>query len=258
LNAFKSTHTGSLSINIRCLKNQKTLSGCATIVWIITDIETGIPEDQQELIFKSFQQTDSTSDKFYKNTWLSLDLSYELAKFLGGILSFQNIFPTGSILTLSLPNIKYDHPTPPVLRQKTQALHHTNQAFSRKKLLIIDNDVESIYTMAKALSDADYALEFSDNTELARYKLSKDSSSFHAVIFKTSDSPTINDKMIADIRSIDRYTKVLMIALSNKKEKTCQADTNTYFALSTNIQEILKILGLHLKKAGETNDQFSS
>lgn len=69
----------------------------------VQDTGIGIPEDQQHLLFRPFQQIDSSLTRRHEGTGLGLSLTKRLAELHGGTLSFESQEGKGSIFRVWLP-----------------------------------------------------------------------------------------------------------------------------------------------------------
>lgn len=65
----------------------------------ITDTGIGIPQDKQDFVFERFAKLDT----FSKGTGLGLALSRLIAKKMGGSLTIDSTYTTGSRFILILP-----------------------------------------------------------------------------------------------------------------------------------------------------------
>lgn len=92
-NAAKFTEEGSIALSWRILSKQKQIMIC------ITDTGIGIPQDKQDFVFERFAKLDT----FSKGTGLGLALSRLIAKKMGGSLTIDSTYTTGSRFILILP-----------------------------------------------------------------------------------------------------------------------------------------------------------
>ncbi len=80
-NGLKFTEKGSVTILVQCNKNT---AGTVLLQFGIRDTGIGIPKDKQEIIFDSFCQADSSTNRKYGGTGLGLTISSQLVQLLGG------------------------------------------------------------------------------------------------------------------------------------------------------------------------------
>lgn len=98
-NAIKFTHRGHVEID-----------ACATeqpegplIRLRVTDTGVGIPQDQQDNLFRPFVQADATTTRRYGGTGLGLSICHQLVELMHGSLSLQSIVGMGTRLEASIP-----------------------------------------------------------------------------------------------------------------------------------------------------------
>jgi len=95
-NAMKFTHRGSITVIVDAM-NQ---SANGMELWFtITDTGIGIPEYQQENIFKSFMQVESGPSRAFGGTGLGLSISKELVEKMGGEIWVESEEGKGSIFS---------------------------------------------------------------------------------------------------------------------------------------------------------------
>ncbi|MBC7973001.1 MAG: PAS domain-containing protein [Verrucomicrobia bacterium] len=73
------------------------------LVLEVSDTGIGIAEDNQHLLFQSFQQLDVDSDRKYEGSGLGLSLTKQLAELHGGRVSFASTLGRGSTFSVWLP-----------------------------------------------------------------------------------------------------------------------------------------------------------
>src|SRR5256714_1035244 len=85
-NAFKFTHRGTVSLDVRSARagwssDNDALNGTdAVLAFSVTDTGIGIPPDKQQSIFEAFQQADGSTSRKYGGTGFGVLSSLELAR----------------------------------------------------------------------------------------------------------------------------------------------------------------------------------
>lgn len=99
-NAVKFTEKGTVIIDF----DIEYLSGEQINLQIrVTDTGIGISEEQQEALFKSFQQADNSTTRKYGGTGLGLAISRQLTELMGGKISLNSRPKVGTTFTLYIP-----------------------------------------------------------------------------------------------------------------------------------------------------------
>ncbi|MFH1744441.1 MAG: ATP-binding protein [bacterium] len=89
-NAVKFTEDGEVSIRVELTE----MTGeDAVILFRVCDTGIGIPQEQQDRIFQSFEQADGSSTRKYGGTGLGLTIAMELAQKMGGTLRMESPNP---------------------------------------------------------------------------------------------------------------------------------------------------------------------
>ncbi len=101
-NAFKFTHEGSVSLDIKrpITSGIDALSAEKILIFTVTDTGIGISEEKQMAIFEAFQQEDGATTRKYGGTGLGLTISRELAHLMGGRIELESTPGKGSKFTL--------------------------------------------------------------------------------------------------------------------------------------------------------------
>lgn len=94
-NAIKFTPVGVITLSI--FKQDKYT------LFQVADSGIGMTADQLAMLFRPFQQADSSTTRRYGGTGLGLVISRRLAHMLGGDILVESVIEHGSVFTLSLP-----------------------------------------------------------------------------------------------------------------------------------------------------------
>lgn len=95
-NALKFTDEGYVHLTVNSGPH-------GSVSFSVKDTGLGIAEDQQEVVFEAFQQSDGGINRRYGGTGLGLSISQNLADLLGGLISVESVLGEGSTFTLVLP-----------------------------------------------------------------------------------------------------------------------------------------------------------
>ncbi len=115
-NAIKFTEKGDINVNIACNKE------LGLMIFDVIDTGIGLTFEQQEKIFESFTQADSSTTRKYGGSGLGLNICKQLAQKLGGSISVDSTLGRGSKFsfdirtgTISDDNLVYslDHTSSP-------------------------------------------------------------------------------------------------------------------------------------------------
>jgi len=99
-NAFKFTHKGGVKIQIENLYHEGDI---VTLLILVIDTGTGIPEEKYKRIFEDFSQADATVNREYGGTGLGLAISQKLVHLMGGELWVLSQLGEGSCFGFTLP-----------------------------------------------------------------------------------------------------------------------------------------------------------
>ena len=94
-NAVKFTDDGEVRVAVQCHDG--------TLEFTVSDTGIGISESQQEKIFQTFSQVDSSSTRRHGGTGLGLAISKGLVELMGGRLSVRSRLGQGSVFAFTLP-----------------------------------------------------------------------------------------------------------------------------------------------------------
>ncbi|MCL2252846.1 MAG: ATP-binding protein [Lachnospiraceae bacterium] len=94
-NAVKFTKVGSVVLSFRIQDS--------TMVIVVTDTGTGIPEKNISALFDAFEQADIRNNRYEEGTGLGLAISKALVELMGGHISVNSVYGQGSSFKIELP-----------------------------------------------------------------------------------------------------------------------------------------------------------
>ncbi|WP_370280369.1 response regulator [Pontibacterium sp.] len=98
-NAIKFTDQGEILVDVR---QQAVKEDEVSLQFSVSDTGIGIPPEQQEYIFESFSQVDSSISRRFGGTGLGLAISSQLVGMMGGEMSLQSTVGEGTTFTFAL------------------------------------------------------------------------------------------------------------------------------------------------------------
>jgi PAS domain S-box-containing protein len=150
-NAVKFTEKGKIQLKIY---KYRTL-----LNFEVEDTGIGIEEKHLEKIFEKFAQIDSTDKKIYKGTGLGLALCKELVRILGGEIEIESEPRKGTLVKFYIPfNAVSDASIE--LHDEEEKLLPEAKPGNKNRILIIEDNEESIFYYDKYLRDKGYELIF--------------------------------------------------------------------------------------------------
>ncbi len=101
-NALKYTEAGSVHIDVSATNHNEQ----PAVAFCVSDTGIGIKPEDQERLFKAFEQLDRSSTRRFEGTGLGLYLCRNLADLLGGELTVTSQPGKGSTFTFTLPRAR--------------------------------------------------------------------------------------------------------------------------------------------------------
>jgi PAS domain S-box-containing protein len=158
-NAVKFTEEGSVSIRARADDAR------AEVIFEVVDTGPGIDEADRERIFESFTQADGSLSRRYGGAGLGLSISRQLARRLGGNLTFESSPGAGSLFRLSLPLVEGnpgDGGVKALPQQRTAGQTEEEAAGyspERRRILVAEDNAINALVLRKILEKSGYLAE---------------------------------------------------------------------------------------------------
>ena len=168
-NAIKFTELGSISVHVGPNLN---LNRKGNLYFTVSDTGIGVSADQQENIFQSFSQADSSITKKYGGTGLGLAISKKLVEMIGGEIWLESIVGKGTNFYFTLTCEKVSRPK-----------HHTHppQPISASvsarilNILIVDDSTDNRMIIKAYLKSTGHKISEAENgiEAVAKFKNEK-------------------------------------------------------------------------------------
>ena len=153
-NAIKYTEEGHVRLTVR-LEERNTTDNAVMLYIAAEDTGVGIKEEDQELLFDSFERVDVKKNREKEGTGLGLAISRDLVERMGGTIHLQSVYGKGSTFSFVIQQGVEDW-TPireaePVRKKKKkqEKKEWMFEAPEARVLLVDDNDMNLM--VAKAL-----------------------------------------------------------------------------------------------------------
>lgn len=130
-----------------------------------SDSGIGVPPEQWHLLFRPFQQVDSSLTRRHEGTGLGLALTKRLAELHGGTVSFQSVVGEGSIFRVWLPikelrrEVEEAKNEVPSLRRLSNGTGSVGVDVDAKRILVVEDQPFNQVLIAELLESEGYAVE---------------------------------------------------------------------------------------------------
>ena len=127
----------------------------------VKDSGIGIPSERWHLLFRPFQQVDSSLTRRHEGTGLGLALTKRLAELHGGTVSFQSIYGCGSTFRVWLPltEMRSDFSTPSSDIRSLSAAIPKSESIGNKRVLIVEDQLFNQMLISELLELEGYKVE---------------------------------------------------------------------------------------------------
>jgi PAS domain S-box-containing protein len=113
-NAIKFTHEGLITVSAAALDQER-------VRITVADTGIGIRAEDMEAIFEDFRQADQSRTREYGGTGLGLSITRKLLSLLGGVISVESTYGSGTRFHIDLPSLAAENGGPAENRRPTGA-----------------------------------------------------------------------------------------------------------------------------------------
>src|SRR5438477_4554942 len=147
-NAVKFTDEGEVVVRVEINQGDgpppSPGAGEVGLRFTVSDTGIGIPPDQQERIFRAFEQEDTSTTRKYGGTGLGLTIAARLVALMGGTVTVDSAPGRGSTFALTARFGRQRHPPEPVPALPPVSLHNL-------PVLVVDDNATNRHILAEWL-----------------------------------------------------------------------------------------------------------
>ncbi len=244
-NAVKFTPKGLIKIEVKILKNKPTSQHIAIEV---SDTGIGIAKKKLDRIFEPFHQADNSTTRLYGGTGLGLNLTKELVRLLGGIITVKSNKHKGSSFKVELELPKHLTKDKAIRSKKVAKLSTLK---SKPMILVVEDDEFNLFLITKLLGSWHFEFKTANNGKKALEMIKK-----HAfdLIIMDLQMPVM-DGLTATKTIRDQFklpTPIIGLtanALKEDKERCLQSGMNDYVTKPFNSAHLRDKIIQHLNIA---------
>ena len=253
-NSLKFTKKGEIKLKITGeIASEDSFS---TIKFSVKDTGIGIKKNNQEKIFQSFVQEDTSTTRKFGGTGLGLAISNQLLGLMKSELHLDSEYGHGSNFYFSITVKKADAQKIPEL-SFVEDCNETEKELAEKlqnaKVLIVeDNKINMLLTkklVKKMIPDCHIIEAYDGKEAVKQFKKEKQD-----IILMDVQMPKKNGyQATAEIRKLENSEDTVIIALTagilaEEKEKCLESGMDDYVSKPINPDDLQKVLGNYLVK----------
>jgi signal transduction histidine kinase/PAS domain-containing protein len=248
-NAAKFTGEGGTITLDACFLEEK--DKVCTIQVAVSDTGIGISAEQQEKLFHSFQQAESSTTRKFGGTGLGLAISKNIVEMMGGLIQIESEPEKGSTFTFTVQAERGTHKeTADIIAEKTPL--DINGLFADRRILLVE-DVEINREIVQALLEpTQLKIDCAENG-IEAVRMFTESPQEYKLIFMDVQMPEMDGyEATRRIRAVEeRPQSVPIIAMTANVfrediEKCLEAGMNSHVGKPLDFNEVLEKLRFYL------------
>ena len=231
-NAFKFTHTGSITLTCK-LDNKQNLLFC------VKDTGIGIESSKHSQIFERFIQANNDTSKFYGGTGLGLSIVQGLLNLMKGRIWLESNLKKGSAFYFSIP-FEYGQSKKINAPQNNEI---TNLKNYNATLLIVEDDEFNAEFLIQILLKYDFIILYAENGKRAIELINTEQIDLALVDIRLPDISGFD--VIKEIKRIKPNVKIIAqtaYASNTDKEKVIDAGSDEYISKPIKKELLMSII----------------
>ena len=236
-NAMKYTANGFVEIGYTVHKED--------LLFYVKDTGTGIPREQQEVIFDRFMQATVDHQPKFEGSGLGLAISKAFVQLLGGEIWVESNYPGGSVFSFTIPFLQGDQSI-----FKHFSIKPSDMNFNWKnKVILVAEDVPTNYLLIQtALRKTEVKLIWAKNGQEAVDESRKDQRI--DLVLMDVRMPVMDGyaatSQIKEIRPNVPVIAQTSYAMDGDREKSQEAGCDDYIAKPFNVNEFLNLIATYI------------
>lgn len=240
-NAFKFTHKGKISLNIKTEGNDH-------IRFEVKDSGIGLDETQQQKLFKSFSQADRTTTRKYGGTGLGLYISKRLVELMGGQIGVSSKLGEGASFWFTV--LRNDAALKDCLENDANdyiAVESVDIDFSTLRVLVAEDNAVNQMVLDGFLKKLNINAVMVENGAICFSEFISPRTNFNC-IFMDCEMPEMDGyEATKKIRSLGKTEPLIIIGLSGnalreQEEKALESGMDYYIRKPIDFEELREVL----------------
>ena len=223
-NAIKYTNEGSIDITAKCINSGDN----CTLMVTVEDTGRGIKREDIDKLFNKFERLGREKSSTVEGTGLGLAITKNLIEMMGGKITVNSNYGSGSTFIVQLPQkiSKLDMPMDEqTLEFKVKEMEKPKAVadFGNKSILIVDDNNMNIKVAKKALADFNFTIEEANNGKTAIDMVYKREQPYDLILMDIMMPEMSGETAIIELNKLpDFNTPVIALtadAIAGAKEK---------------------------------------
>lgn len=251
-NAVKFTDSGEVVVKVSC---QKQTAESVVLNFSVEDSGIGMSEEQQQKLFQSFSQADTSTTRKYGGTGLGLAISKKLAELMQGDIWLESTLNVGSTFHLSVElGVQNGVCLSPI---DLQSLHLPKQL----NVLVVDDNSTARYIISEMLETMNIEHQLADSgtkgVELVLSMIAKKPFDLVLMDWKMPGLNGIDASKIIQQKLGDKAPKIILVTAFGREHAHHLINTVELSAFLTKPVSQSTLLDSILESTGTSNKSMS-